>query len=461
MRISVALTGARAQVRLIQGGLILVLNIAIGVMIAHTSWTFFPIAILVAAIATYLAYNHPILTVVLIVILSTITDNLSGFLSIPTVIDVGLFNLRLWDPLFSGILVTLFLKLFDYQLIQALLRYYLLLILLFVLLILQLMLNIGVYGINALGEFRTYYSPLLMMPYLAIFMRTTEQRLRMLKVLMILSFSFIAVVLLNGLFTRDIGLIFGSLGLKLIGSSGALALLYGLVALLLTMNRRIMRVSPLLLALVFLTGGFLVLLTAHRSVWLATTLAFLTLYLLREFRLKRQAQFVLIAYLVGVTACFALSNVGQNPVEFIETRLLAFTDPEQDPTAYWRQYLWRTSLEEIRQNPWLGSGLGKHFQLTGPAADLITTSPHSLYVTIPFQIGIPGLLFYLAFIGMLFLRFMRLRVKQCIPASDRAILTVGIVVLVAAHAYYVSYTMDWITWLYVGLAGSVLVNQKQ
>src|SRR3989304_2922478 len=307
-------------------------------MIAHTSWTFFPIAILVAAMATYLAYNHPILTVVLIVILSTITDNLSGFLSIPTVIDVGLFNLRLWDPLFSGILVTLFLKLFDYQLIQALLRYYLLLILLFVLLILQLMLNIGVYGINALGEFRTYYSPLLMMPYLAIFMRTTEQRLRMLKVLMILSFSFIAVVLLNGLFTRDIGLIFGSLGLKLIGSSGALALLYGLVALLLTVNPRIMRVSLLLLALVFLTGGFLVLLTAHRSVWLATPLAFLTLYLLREFRLKRQAQFVLIAYLVGVTACFALSNVGQNPVEFIETRLLAFTDPEQDPTAYWRQY---------------------------------------------------------------------------------------------------------------------------
>src|SRR3989304_5993811 len=169
-------------------------------MIAHTSWTFFPIAILVAAMATYLAYNHPILTVVLIVILSTITDNLSGFLSIPTVIDVGLFNLRLWDPLFSGILVTLFLKLFDYQLIQALLRYYLLLILLFVLLILQLMLNIGVYGINALGEFRTYYSPLLMMPYLAIFMRTTEQRLRMLKVLMILSFSFIAVFLLIGFF---------------------------------------------------------------------------------------------------------------------------------------------------------------------------------------------------------------------------------------------------------------------
>lgn len=72
------------------------------------------------------------------------------------------------------------------------------------------------------------------------------------------------------------------------------------------------------------------------------------------------------------------------------------------------------------------------------------------------------LLLYLASIGMLFLLFMRLRVIRYLPPSDQCILTIGIVVLAAAHAYYVAYTMelDWITWAYVGLATSVIVNGK-
>jgi len=437
--------------------LLSILSMATGIMLTQPLGPLFFLAILVLSVSVYLAYNYPVLTIILTIFLSLVAGNLKHINPIfNPVVDIGIFNLRLWDPLTFGVIITLLLKLFlNNNQLKTLLKNYPSLTMLFILLILQLFRSVKLHGINAPGELRTYYSYLFMVPYLVVFTKIPDQRLRMLKVLMFLSFSFILVALLKGLLAPKI-----ALGVRYVNASGALAVLYGLIALFIARDRNLLKIGLLQFILISLAGGALIIFTAHRSVWLATAIALLTLYLLRETKLKTRVQIILTILIAGAIAYFGFSEVGYDPTKFLKTRISAFINPEQDPTAYWREYLWRESLKGIQQNPLLGGGLGRHFQLIGPGGELIATSPHNLYLTIPFQIGIPGLLLYLAFVGMLFLDFIRLRAYRAMPASDRSILNLGIVVLVAAHAYYMAYAMDWMSWTYVGLAASAVMNQK-
>jgi O-antigen ligase len=458
----VLLRARRTAASLVWQVLILfILSVAAGITLTQPLGSLFFLAILILSVSVYLAYNYPALTVILIITLSLIAENLKHIHPIfSPVVEMETFNLRLWDPLIFGIVITLFLKFFldSNCLKQAFLRYYPLLAMLFILLVTQLFRTIGVYGINAAGELRTYYSYLLMVPYLTVFMKTPNQRFQMLKVLVLLSFSLILVALFRGLSGSE-----AVLNVRFISASGALAVLYGLIALFVMKNRGLWKASALWFVLTSIVAVVLIIFTGHRSVWLATVTALITLYFLREIKFTRLVQVGLIGLLAGMVAYFALFSVGHNPVEFIETRLLAFINPEQDPTAYWRYSLWIASLEGIRQNTWLGNGLGKHFQLIGPGGELITTSPHNLYVSIPFQIGIPGLLLYLGFIAVFFIQLVLLRRNQLLLVTDKVISSLGITILAASHAYYVAYTMelDWMTWAYAGLAASAVVNRDR
>ena len=123
--------------------------------------------------------------------------------------------------------------------------------------------------------------------------------------------------------------------------------------------------------------------------------------------------------------------------------------------------LWKEAVKDIKQNPLIGVGLGTHFNFViGPYDELVTTSPHNLYITMPFQIGIPGLLAYLGFVGMLFYRFNTNRRESLLIPLDRALLTMGAVILVSMCAFYIAYTTEFgcISWAYLGLSASVFVN---
>ncbi len=98
--------------------------------------------------------------------------------------------------------------------------------------------------------------------------------------------------------------------------------------------------------------------------------------------------------------------------------------------------------------------------MIGPNRERVATSPHNIYITIPFQIGIPGLLAYLGFVGMLFFRFRTNFRETLLLPLDRALLTMGFVILVSMHAFYITYSTEFgcINWAYLGLAASVLVN---
>lgn len=434
-------------------------SLVAGAMLARPPWALLPIAGLGAVSVTYLALRYPTATTVLTIFLSLVAQNLRRVIPIlDPFVALGAVNVRLWDPMVLGLAVAVVLKLLsdDRRVGRFVLHEFLSWALLFLWLALQIVRTIGIHGINTVGEFRTYYSQLLLVPYLAVMVTSAAQRRRLLKSLALLSFSFLPIGLANYFFASDV-----TLGVRVISASGALALLYGLVALLVVSSRgrwerlgsvpRSALIGAALLVLVF---------TAHRSVWMASVVAIAALWLLGEIPVSRQVQLVILALLVVPVASWAFSELGYDPAAFIQERLLAFTAPSQDPTAAWRSHLWRASLDKIRTMPLVGQGLGTHFQLDLLGRETITTSPHSLYLSIPVQIGLPGLLLYLAFVAQLLLRLKRARPDKHLATGDSAIVTIGLVVLLAGHAYYVAYVLDWMTWAYCGLAASVLVNRE-
>ncbi len=442
---------------LIQAGIVLAAGLTAGFLL-RTPMLFAGVLILAASV--YLALNHPILTVILTVFLSLYANSLKNvFPFLEPFIELPLFNIRLWDPMIFGMIFVLAWKILsgDPRVKTALLKSIPLFSILFLILFLQVLRSIGNFGFYTLGEFRTYYGPLLLVPYLCAFMTAPEKRLRMLKVLLWMAFLLIPVSIINALFSPDV-----EFGIRWVRAFGAIALLNGLIAFYIFTKRNIVNIRIYWYIPIFALSGFILVITSHRSVWLASVAAFAALFFTRHIRKKNLVTFFLLILLVGSAAFFAFDKAGHQPQTFISSRLKAFTNPVNDPTSNWRLLLWEEAIQDIRQNPFFGLGLGTHFNIViGTNREIVITSPHNLYITIPFQIGIPGFLAYLGFVGMLFFRFKSNRYKTFLIPLDRALLTMGFVILVSMHVFYITFTSEigFLNWAYLGLAVSVLVNR--
>jgi O-antigen ligase len=440
----------------LQGMTVLILGLAAGF--------FFRTPLLMAAGlslagAVYISLNYPGLTVFLTVAMSLYANNLKNiFPVLDPYIELSSFNIRLWDPMIFGIIIALGWKILsgDERIRTTFIKTLPFLSLFFLILLFQIFRTIGHFGINALGEFRTYYGQFLLVPYLCVYVSTENQRIQILKVLMWMVFLLIPIAILNALFSPAL-----VMGIRWVDSFGAVALLHGLIALLIFAGRRLFNLSKQWHFSVVLMAGFIIIFTSHRSVWLASTAAVAALIIGGHLKLKQLVAGLAVICLLGTAAYISLEKTGYQPKDFVTSRLKAFTNPTKDPTANWRAYIWIEAVKDIIQQPLLGAGLGTHFNLViGPHKELVKTSPHNLYITIPFQIGIPGLLAYLGFVAMLFYRFGR-NIKLADPwPRDRALLTTGIVILASMQAFYIAYTTEFgcISWAFIGLAASVLVS---
>ena len=441
---------------LIQTGTVLTAGLAAGFLLRTPMLM---AGVLVLAAAVYLALNHPNLTVIITVTFSLYANSLkSAFPFLDPYIELSSFNIRLWDPMIFGMTFALAWKILsgDHRVKTALLRSLPLFSILFFILFLQLFRSIGNFGFNAVGEFRTYYGQFLLVPYLCAFTTTPETRMRLLKVLLWLSFLLIPVSIINALFSSYL-----ALGIRWVDAFGAIALLHGLIALYIFKEQSIVNIRLYWYIPILISSVFIIVFTSHRSVWFASAAALATLFFTRHIKIKNLVTVFLLILLLGSTAFFALKKAGYQPQKFISSRLEAFVKPTKDPTSNWRVMLWKEAVKDIKQNPLIGVGLGTHFNFViGPYDELVTTSPHNLYITMPFQIGIPGLLAYLGFVGMLFYRFNTNRRESLLIPLDRALLTMGAVILVSMCAFYIAYTTEFgcISWAYLGLSASVFVN---
>lgn len=423
------------------------------------------VMLVVFTVVIFLAYNHPVLTISLTIMLGQIVQyELAPFLppSISNLEVLGI-GLRLADPLMFGIVLATFFRFIigDRALKRLLFKDNIFFGPFFAFLFFEVIRNLTQYQINAVGEFRTYYQFLFFIPYLTAFCKTPTQRKRMLLVIMLLSLFHIVIGIIKG--WRLFGLAV-AVGNKWLTAIGSLSLLYGLCSSYLFMRYRVISLSKWLVFILYVTGISVVTISGNRSAWLAGVVGVVLLMLIGEVGLSNQVRLILVILFSFTVPFLIFQGQGWEPADFLSDRLRAFTDYQSDVTANWRYHFWREAIREGLAHPFLGSGFGKHFNIyIYEFNDLRTTSPHNLYVSMFYEIGIIGLLFYVLFVGYLVFQILRSRNSCRISITDNIILTLAVIVFGASHFYFIGYTFekDFFTWLYLGLATSVVVHARR
>ena len=322
--------------------------------------------------------------------------------------------------------------------------------------IFELVRSITMFGlVSPLGEFRTYFREILVVPYIAIFARTREQQWRMFKVLMWITLIMIPIGLFRGAYVHKFR--FAAYA-KWLYQHGSLGLVWGTVGLYLMHRFGFWRHGNIRFALLIAVSMGLTVIASHRSVWLASMVAMVVLFLMGHLRLGNMIKMGMVLLAAALIINFAYSEI--DLVAFIEKRLVALTNPTKDQTANWRYLIWLDAIEQSKSH-WLeGKGLGNYFMMRAPNGLIVTKMLHNQYIQLLYQVGLVGLLLYLAFVLQVFLRMRRVY-RETFDPFYKMISLLGIVVLLGASAYYVAYDFEPFTWLFVGLGIAVSLSHRE
>lgn len=406
-------------------------------------------------VAGTIAYRYPPLTVAGWVLLSLHLPQLLRTTSLGPL--SGGIDLRLADPVLAGIALALTIKLLmgDLRTARTLLYHGFFWTLLVAWLFFQLAVSIPQYGfVRPLGEFRTYFSGLLVLPYVVIFFRTRHQQQHLFRLLLGLAFLLIPIALIGG---ARLQFQFG-LYLRWLNSYATLALLWGALGLYLLYRSGFWRGRTLTVVVMQLAALGLVVLCAHRSVWLAAAVCLVGLLLLRQLAVTDVLK--LGALLVVSSLVLTPLYLGDTLTGFLSERLTAFTNAEADATASWRLHIWRDALEQSQAFLLQGKGLGSYFQTQGPHGATVQTALHNQYIQLLYQTGLIGLVLYTGFIAQTTLLLWRARRRIATDSFPYLIITMALLVLAGVSAYYFAYIFDVFTWVVVGLGLAVVLGPE-
>jgi O-antigen ligase len=416
-------------------------------------------ALCVTSLVSVVAYRFPLLTVALTVALGQAIDRDLIELEMVGLPTVGGLLIRFFDPILLGILVALLARLLahDRRLERFFYRDGLLWTLLFTWVTLQALRSIGLFGlVKSLGEFRTYYQYLLLVPYIYTSFRTEKAQWRLFSLLTVLAFGFIALMIFRGGVESNF-----HIGVRWFNASSNFALLTGFVAVLVGMRYKVFHLRNWQVNFIVIMFVVITLMNTHRSIWLATGVVVALFILWKIVSFYRSLQLVLVLLLATLLSglVISLGTKGLSVGAYLQNRLLAFTDPQEDATAKWRTVLWQQALERVREQPLVGVGLGGNFQFTGPGGDTITTSPHNFYVTLAYHTGVTGFVLYVLFILQV-LYFLIITLRRRLSKQSRTILLTTLVVVLAGHAMFVAYHHEFFTLMYIGLGLATLSNKR-
>ncbi len=372
-------------------------------------------------------------------------------------------KLRYYDPLIFIIVSTIFLKLIqNHNYTVQIFSHYKLWMVLFCWILIQAILSIGEYGIvNSLGEFRTYYYYLLIIPFIAIYFRMKEDQWSLFKLLIIyFSLFLLGLTFFRAYFEYNFRVDSLTAADRWLRSSANLDIIYGLVATFLAHKYNVLKINIIWLLVFGLVVFLVTVINSHRTVWLVVITSFICLILLREISIKHIFIFSLMIVIGVVLSIFVFSSAGIDLITFIQDRGKAFTSFEDDGTSRWRYLLWLQAVDGIINNPLTGTGMGKHFQMIDSQGNLVTTAVHNYYLTIGYHTGIIGIGLYFMFIGQLYFRFKRGLLKFKKTPKNYVMVASSFIVLISSHIYYLSWEHDIYSWLIISLGASVLMSHE-
>jgi len=423
--------------------------------------------IVLMASCVYVAFRFPLVTVFLLIILTVLP---TIFQMVPEYSDEWMsigYGIRIQDVVLVSMLGAVILKvIFGVKELSAQNNIKLTLhVILFGLWIcFEIIRNISVYGLSAPGEFRYSYL-ILSVPLYVSFMFPIVQRRKKLLKLLIVSSLFLPIIFIP---------IIGELKGWRIGpenrffpASISLGLIYGLLALGLGKKYKIIKISKILYWFIIVFVGVMIIVDSHRSVWLVTVIVGVIIYRIKEINYSKKKNHVLIITFIGlITFMLAqqvlMTDMKTDLIHFIIGRSsdLIKIDESYNNTASWRMVQWKTQMIKYYDSPIIGEGFGGYWGYSGIQGDL-GVSPHNMYVQTLVKLGTVGLVIYMIITAKIFVNIKRILTNNEIKNDpDISILIIGFVILVASHVFYIAYSFEYYSLLFIGLAIASLRDKK-
>ncbi len=409
-------------------------------------------------ILTLIAYRFPCLIIFLVFFLGQVLDQEAQQL-LPEALRqqvVGLLKLRYFDPILLGMILAICLKAVEgsKSLYRFLFRDFFFWFFFVAWLVFAVARSFGAYPVvNILGECRTYYQYLFFIPYIVVFFQTEDEQWRLFKMLIALSSLFLFTGIVKGWMQFDF-----TIGFGWFSSYANIALQNGMIALYLGINNGVLKVSKRLAILFFVASLSMTIIMGGRSNWLALAVAFLVLISLKQLSIKYFVFSLAIIGVASIVVLYVFQLKGIDIALYFDDRMTAFLDFRNDGTANWRYVLWLESLEKIMETPVVGQGFGRHFQFVS-FDEVITTSPHNLYITMAYHLGTIGLMLYAAFVLQIFWRVRNI-LRCSVDSKRRTMIMAALVILISNSAYYVAFVFGACEWLPIGVGISVVSNMS-
>ena len=232
-----------------------------------------------------------------------------------------------------------------------------------------------------------------------------------------------------------------------------LGLLLGLW--MLWLGRREFGIRTLWLGLVLVSGAALILLEAHRSVWIAAGGLLVSALAFGVLRANRVLGWFSVIMLGVVLAATMASTAAPTAVSYIAGRGTSAISGE-DTNGLWRESAWKAAAGEVAE-PLFGVGLGGWWSLYLPDRDRTwNTAPHNFYVQTFVKLGVAGLASYL----WLVLALLRVLVRgyRMAEGLDRVLAGGGLACIAAWSLYMMFYSLDPWAVTFLGLAIAAALN---
>ncbi|MGV7222801.1 MAG: O-antigen ligase family protein [Nitrospinales bacterium] len=327
-------------------------------------------------------------------------------------------------------------------------------------LLFEILRNIGLYGLSAPGEFRYHYLILALPLYIAVFFDSKKIRIRLYNITIAACFfiPFLFIPILGELK----GWLIGPTS-RFFSSSISLGILYGILGSALGSKYGIIKAPKMLTWLMSSAAVLIIIFDTHRSVWFTAAVVLFILVWFKEIQVKRSLKnspFYAVAIVcVLFTASAVITSVMEVGLfEFIAERGgdIFKIDESYNTTMSWRVAKWKIQVQRFYTSPVAGLGFGAYWGISGLDGD-VGISPHNLYIQILVKLGIIGIALYMMIIVSIF-RNIRKGIKILKQRKDPevAILITGVIVLLASHTFYIVYSLEDYSLIFIGLSIAVL-----
>ena len=212
--------------------------------------------------------------------------------------------------------------------------------------------------------------------------------------------------------------------------------------------------------------GVALVVTFSRSGWLAVVVGIATIAAWK-FRHALKSQRILLKIAGSSIAALILIGVIVVRVPTVADHFATLFSPQEVSEVKWRQIIWNYALEEVKQQPVLGTGRtmipSDKANIPGRAESY---SSHNLLIDIMYQRGLISFLIYLGFWFLFFIHgFKLLNSKKHVPNEENLILGL----LTAGGAFFVSgigtpsmiyYNLALLFWSLLGFIAVLSRNSK-